>query len=117
MHHALSVTVLWRQADGCAKGYAICSAPQRCDRRDAVLTAHLLIERFEMLSMRPFSLIDLALNGLVQGLLVHRRVGGPKLSKLLPEPTHDEFVLRVQPDEAMYLKTNMKKVGQAGLAT
>ena len=39
-----------------------------------------------------------------------------------PLPYHkgsnrNEFVLRVQPDEAMYLKTNMKKVGQTGLVT
>ena len=39
-----------------------------------------------------------------------------------PLPYHqgvnrNEFVLRVQPDEAMYLKTNMKKVGQDGLVT
>jgi glucose-6-phosphate 1-dehydrogenase len=39
-----------------------------------------------------------------------------------PLPYHqganrNELVLRVQPDEAMYLKTNMKKVGQQGMVT
>lgn len=39
-----------------------------------------------------------------------------------PLPYHqganrNELVLRVQPDEAMYLKTNMKRVGQSGMVT